>query len=126
MSARNLVRHFKGVLKHAGLPDTICSHDLRYSCAILLIAQGVHPRVVMEILGHSQISVTMNTYGHVLPETQRDAAAKLDALLSERNPAPRQDDLAKPDAEDAAEATDAPEEAADDERTLDTDEDQEP
>lgn len=51
-------------------------------CATLLIAQGVHPRVVMEILGHSQISLTMNTYGHVTHALQRDAAAQVNALLA--------------------------------------------
>ena len=55
-------------------------HDLRHSAATLLIAQGVHPRTVMEILGHSQIATTMNTYGHVLPETMRDAAERMDAI----------------------------------------------
>jgi integrase len=79
---RNLIRHFKTVLKKAGLPQTIRFHDLRHSCATLLIAQGVHPRVVMEILRHSQISTTMNTYAHVLPGLQRDATAKIEALLS--------------------------------------------
>jgi integrase len=104
LSARNLVRHFKLVLPKAGLPETIRFHDLRHSCATLLIAQGVHPRVVMEILGHSQISVTMNTYGHVLPETQRDAAAKLDALLNERAPSEPNPDDDSAQAEDGAEA----------------------
>lgn len=80
LEPRNLVRHFKGVLQRAGLPD-VRFHDLRHSCATMLIAQGVHPRTVMEILGHSQISVTMNTYGHVMPETQRAAAAALDRLF---------------------------------------------
>jgi integrase len=78
---RGLVRHFKQVLKLAGLPETTRFHDLRHACATLLIAQGVHPRVVMEILGHSNISITMNTYAHVLPQVSRDAADKLDALL---------------------------------------------
>ena len=45
------------------------------------MAQGVHPRVVMEILGHSAIALTMNTYSHVLPQAQRDAADLLDSLL---------------------------------------------
>ncbi|WP_254151229.1 tyrosine-type recombinase/integrase [Candidatus Chloroploca mongolica] len=76
-----MLRHFKSVLTKLGLPATIRFHDLRHSCATFLIAQGVHPRVVMEILGHSQISITMNTYGHVMPETQQDAVQKLDALL---------------------------------------------
>jgi integrase len=86
LEPRNLSRHFKAMLSKAGLPETIRFHDLRHSCATLLIAQGVHPRVVMEILGHSQISVTMNTYSHVLPETQREAAAKLAALLETPEP----------------------------------------
>lgn len=77
---RNLVRHFKQLLRDAELPD-IRFHDLRHSCATMLIAQGVHPRIVMEILGHSQISVTMNTYGHVLPEVERAAAEAMDRLF---------------------------------------------
>lgn len=81
MSPRNLVRHFKILLRKAEVAETIRFHDLRHSYATLLIAQGVHPRVVMEILGHSQISVTMNTYAHALPETTRAAADKVDALF---------------------------------------------
>lgn len=42
-------------------------HDLRHTCATLLLSRGVSPRMVMDILGHSQIAVTMNTYGHVIP-----------------------------------------------------------
>jgi integrase len=56
-------------------------HDLRHSAATLLLAQGVHPRAIMELLGHSSITVTMNTYGHVLPAMMRDAADKMDAIL---------------------------------------------
>jgi integrase len=59
-------------------------HDLRHSCATLLLVQGVSPRVVMEILGHSQISLTMNTYTHVIPELRRQAADRMDDLLNER------------------------------------------
>jgi len=58
-------------------------HDLRHSCATLLLAQGVSARVVMEILGHSQITTTMNTYMHVIPEMRRDAAAKIQGVLIE-------------------------------------------
>jgi integrase len=61
-------------------------HDLRHSCATLLLVQGVSPRVVMEILGHSQISLTMNTYTHVVPELRRQAAERMDELLGEREP----------------------------------------
>lgn len=79
---RNLIRHFKRTLTKAHLPTTTRFHDLRHSCATLLIAQDVHPRVVMEILRHSQISTTMNTYAHVLPRIQRDATSKVEALIS--------------------------------------------
>jgi integrase len=57
-------------------------HDLRHTAATLLLAQGVHPRVVMETLGHSQVSLTLDTYSHVLPALQSDAAEKLDAILT--------------------------------------------
>lgn len=77
----NATRAFKAVLKAAKLP-TIRLHDLRHSCATLLLAQGVNPRVVMETLGHSQVSLTLNTYSHVLPALQRDAASKMDAILA--------------------------------------------
>ena len=82
MVPRNLSRHFKAGLKSAGLSETTRFHDLRHSCATLLIVQGVHPRVAMQILGHSQINVTMNTYGYVLADSQREAAAKIDLVLS--------------------------------------------
>jgi integrase len=83
----DLSRHFKLVLKEAGLPKHTRFHDLRHSCATLLIVMGVHPRVVMEILGHSQISTTMNIYAHVLPRVQREAITGLDVLFAETKPA---------------------------------------
>ena len=49
-----------------------------------MLAQGVNPRVVMEILGHSQISLMLNTYSHVMPELQQDAAKLMDALLTKQ------------------------------------------
>jgi integrase len=81
LEARNVVRLWKAVLDKAGLPTTMRFHDLRHSAATLLIAQGVHPRTVMEILGHSQIATTMNTYAQVLPETMSDAAERMDAIF---------------------------------------------
>ena len=59
-------------------------HDLRHSCATLLLAKGVNPRVVMDALGHSQVSLTLNTYSHVLPSLQRDAAARILTATLER------------------------------------------
>lgn len=77
---RNVTRSFKALLIRAGILD-IRFHDLCHSCASLLVAQGVHPRVVMGILGHSQISLTMNTYAHVLPDEQREVATIMDRLF---------------------------------------------
>ena len=61
-------------------------HDLRHTCATLLLAQGVHPRLIMEILGHSQIGITMNLYAHVLPAMQKETAARMDAILTPPSP----------------------------------------
>ena len=81
LEPRNVTRQFKALLTAANLPD-MRLHDLRHSCATLLLAQGVNPRVVMETLGHSQVSLTLNTYSHVLPALQRDAAARMDSIFA--------------------------------------------
>jgi integrase len=73
------------MLTAAELPP-IRFHDLRHTAATLLLAQGVDPRTIMETLGHSQISLTLNTYSHVLPALQEAAASKMDAILSGRQP----------------------------------------
>jgi hypothetical protein len=70
----------KKLMTAAGVP-ALTFHSLRHSCASLLLVQGVAPRVVMEILGHSQISLTMNTYSHVIEQLQDEAAAQMTALL---------------------------------------------
>jgi integrase len=57
-------------------------HDLRHSAATLLLAQGVSPRYITELLGHSQVSFTMQTYAHVLPEVQKQVATKMDEILA--------------------------------------------
>ena len=77
----NLFRDFKRILKNAKLPS-IRFHDLRHSTASLLLAQGVHPRAIMELLGHSRIGVTMDTYAHVMPAMMSDVADKMDAILA--------------------------------------------
>jgi integrase len=82
LEPRNVVRSFKAALTRAKLPSAVRFHDLRHSAASLLGLQGVSPRVVMETLGHSDIRVTMNLYGHVFEEAKQEAAAKMDALLS--------------------------------------------
>ena len=58
--------------KDAGLPH-MRFHDLRHSTATILLTMGVHPKVVQELLGHTNISLTMDTYSHVLPSMQRNA-----------------------------------------------------
>jgi integrase len=73
---RNDFRQFKKLLAGAGLPS-VRVHDLRHTAASLLLAQNVPARVVMEILGHSQIALTMNTYSHVAPEVSREAADRI-------------------------------------------------
>lgn len=73
-------RIFHRQLEAAGLPQRRF-HDLRHSCATLLLVQGISPRVVMEILGHSEIGMTLNTYSHVLPQLRRQAAERMDDIL---------------------------------------------
>jgi integrase len=79
-----VTRRFRAILRAAGLPRQRF-HDLRHACASLLLAQGVAPRVVMETLGHSQISLTMNTCSHVIPALGRAAADEMDAVLRPRS-----------------------------------------
>lgn len=57
------------------------ANDLRHTAATLMLGQGVHPKVVAEMLGHTQISVTLDLYSHVTPTTQQQAARAMDAVL---------------------------------------------
>jgi integrase len=79
---RNQVRHFEALCKRADI-RRVRFHDLRHTCASLLLAQGVEPRVIMDTLGHSVIGTTLNLYTHVMPATQRDAANRMDDILKE-------------------------------------------
>jgi integrase len=69
-------------LKKASLP-ALRFHDLRHSAASLLLQKRVHPKVVQDILGHSEISMTMDTYSHVSSTIQREAMEKLNKLFGE-------------------------------------------
>lgn len=71
---------FTRICRRANVPR-IRPYDLRHSCASLLLAAGIHPKVVAERLGHSNVNLTLNTYSHVLPTLQEDAARTLGALL---------------------------------------------
>ena len=80
LNPNHIVDEFKKLLKKAGLPN-IRFHDLRHSAASLLLSLGIHPKVVQELLGHTQISITMDVYSHLLPGMQKDAMSKLDEAL---------------------------------------------
>ncbi|WP_030617107.1 site-specific integrase [Streptomyces sclerotialus] len=80
---RNLYRSFGRIAVAAGLPR-VRLHDTRHGCASLLFAAGVAPRTVMEILGHSQIAVTMNVYTHVNDNHRREAMSHMDRLFKRR------------------------------------------
>ena len=77
-------KHFKRLLKSAGLP-AIRLYDLRHTAATLRLVNGEYPKVVQEMLGHASITLTMDTYSHVLPGMQEESAARLDALLEGAN-----------------------------------------
>src|SRR5215207_344559 len=74
-------RSFKPLLKRAGLPE-IRFHDLRHTCATLLLTRNVNPKIVSEMLGHSSIVITLDTYSHVLPNMRDAAAAAMEEALS--------------------------------------------
>jgi integrase len=81
LSPENLVnRSFKPLLKRAELPE-IRFHDLRHTCATLLLGRGVHPKIVQELLGHATIAMTLDTYSHYLPPMGDQASGAMgDAL----------------------------------------------
>lgn len=63
-----------------GLP-VVRFHDLRHTCATLLLSARVNPKVVSEMLGHASVAITLDIYSHVIPDMQQDAAATLAAVL---------------------------------------------
>jgi len=81
MNRQNLnSRSFKPLLERAGLPN-IRFHDLRHTCATLLLGQGVHPKFVQELLGHATIAITLDTYSHVLPGMGRQVSLAMQDVL---------------------------------------------
>jgi integrase len=81
MQQNLLRRHFKPILRRAGLPESLTPYSLRHSCATLLLAQNENPKVVSERLGHATVTLTLDTYSHVLPSMQQAATEKLERLL---------------------------------------------
>lgn len=84
LNPRYILKMFARVLKEAGLPH-LRFHDLRHSAATILLSMGVHPKVVQEILGHSTISMTMDTYSHVLPSMQKEAMERWRDVFEDRS-----------------------------------------
>ncbi len=80
LSSAVVTHRFQEILATAGLPRQKF-HDLRHAAASFMLVQGVALRVVMEVLGHSDIAVTANTYSHVMPDLQRDATDRVGTLL---------------------------------------------
>ena len=80
LDARNVTRQLHRLREQSGLP-WLTFHGLRHGFGSLLAAQGVHPRVAMELLGHSQLSLTVDVYSHVAPELARVAAARIGEIL---------------------------------------------
>ena len=81
VDARQVIRRHHAILKAAGIPH-LRFHDLRHSAASLLLAQGVSPKYISQLLGHKQVSFTMQTYAHVIKETQQELADKMDTILN--------------------------------------------
>jgi integrase len=76
-----LTRKFQRILKCADLPH-IRFHDLRHTCATLMLCEGVHIKIVQELLGHADVTITLNTYSHVLPGMGGEAAGAMDRIFS--------------------------------------------
>lgn len=74
-------RSLKALLKH-GRPPPMRFHDLRHTCATLLLSRNVNPKIVSEMLGHASIAITLNTYSHVLPTMQQSAIRALEDILT--------------------------------------------
>ncbi len=75
-----LTKRFKKILKESDLPE-VRFHDLRHTCATLLLTKGIHPKIVQEILGHSTISITLDTYSHLLPNMQSIAVSAIEDII---------------------------------------------
>jgi integrase len=80
IAPRNLLRHFYSVLADLDIPK-IRFHDLRHTAATILFQQDVHPKKVQELLGHSSIVLTLDTYSHIIPSMHSETAEKMDELF---------------------------------------------
>jgi len=81
-----LTHGYEKIAKRAGIYGVVRLHDLRHTHASLMLRQGVHPKIVQERLGHSTISVTLDTYSHVTPGLQEQAALRFEQELATAQP----------------------------------------
>ena len=72
---------FKPLLKRGGL-ERVRLHDLRHTCATMLLSRGVHPKFVQELLGHSSIAMTLDRYSHWIPSMGDQTARAMEAALN--------------------------------------------
>jgi len=80
LQPQNVSQAFGNTIRRAGLPQ-IRLHDLRHTSATLALGAGIHPKVVSERLGHSNITITLDTYSHVIPGLHEAAANELAAVI---------------------------------------------
>lgn len=73
-------RFFRQAVERAMLP-AIRLHDLTHTHATLALRAGIHPKVVLERLGHATVSITLDTYSHAIPAMQEEAALRITALV---------------------------------------------
>ena len=84
LDRQNLLRrHLRPLLKKAKISPYLTLYGLRHSCATLMLAAGIHPKVVSERLGHSSITITLDVYSHVLPSLQVEASETLAEVMFE-------------------------------------------
>ncbi|WP_338128694.1 tyrosine-type recombinase/integrase [Aneurinibacillus migulanus] len=81
--------YFQKQTKHAGLP-VIRFHDLRHTHTTILLRMGGNPKLVSERMGHASVTITLDTYSHILPDMQKDLAANLEIAMknSRKTPPP--------------------------------------
>ena len=75
-----VTKRFKKIIKRMNLPE-VRFHDLRHTCATLLLSKAVHPKIVQEILGHSTMSITLDTYSHLLPNMRSKAMSAMEDMI---------------------------------------------
>ncbi len=87
----HVLRMFKKILEQAGLPH-MHFHDLRHSAASILIGMGINPKVIQELLGHSDISITLGIYGHLFPSMQQDVVERWQDVFGDKSDGDDEDD----------------------------------